>query len=67
MNRDIESDGFITREEDVTPRKRTCYNCKHFVYKQAEKGYICSGGHSVNIADWRMKYGVCDKWEKATL
>lgn len=63
MVREIEADGYITREADISPIKRTCYNCLHYRYDSKVKGYSCSGGHQVQSADWRMKYSVCDKWE----
>ena len=49
MTREIEADGFITRKTDLKQTDRkVCANCKHLK----------------RVADWRMKYEVCDKWEK---
>ena len=62
MAREIEADGFITRDADLKQTKpQTCLTCKHFRY--GEKGGICVNGASLFCEDWRMKYQVCDKWE----
>ena len=64
MNREIESDGYITRESDVAPRKRICYTCKHYKHDPCQRKYICDQGHKVGEADWRFKYDICDEWER---
>ena len=64
MNREIESDGYITREADLSPTKRICATCRYWKYEPIDRGHICVNGHSVHRADWREKYEVCDKWEK---
>lgn len=66
MSREIEADGYITRESDITPMKRTCFNCKCYVFDIVQRRYKCKCGHNVGGADWREKYEVCDKWEGAS-
>lgn len=58
--REIEQDGFITREEDISPRRQTCFNCDHYTYSLFLKCYVCSEGHSVS----EKKYNVCDEWRR---
>lgn len=60
--KEIEQDGYITRDADLTGQKRTCSNCEHYVYSLFLKCYVCSEGHSVSENDWRQKYNVCDCW-----
>ena len=62
--REIEADGFITREADLSPRKQTCFNCGNYVYSLFLKCYVCTEGHAVTDNDWRQKYNVCDSWKK---
>lgn len=62
--REIESDGFITRDEDVSPSRDTCFNCAHYKYDISERYYRCFAGRSVGEEDWRQKYSVCDLWEE---
>ena len=62
--REIESDGYITRDSDLSERKRTCFNCEHYNYSLSLKCYVCSEGHSVSDADWRLKYNACDEWRR---
>lgn len=62
--REIESDGYITRDEDVTTNRQTCFNCGWFKYSIETKGYICTEGHSVSGQDWRQRYAVCDRWRR---
>ncbi len=62
--KEIESDGFITREEYLASERRTCYNCKWFQYSLINKRYACFEGHSIGDDDWRKKYDCCDKWER---
>lgn len=64
MNREIEQDGYITREQDVAPRKRICFTCKHYKHDPNRRRYVCTQGHKVGEADWRFKYDICDEWEK---
>ena len=63
MVKEIETDGFITREEDISPQKKTCFNCEKYVYSLFLKGYVCAEGHLVADTDWRRKYEVCDRWK----
>ena len=60
--REPEADGFITREADISPERRTCYNCGAYRYFIDIKHYKCIEGHVIDSADWRLKYSVCDKW-----
>ena len=60
--KEIEQDGYITRDADLSERKRTCFNCDHYAYSLFLKCYICTEGHSVSENDWRQKYNVCDCW-----
>ena len=62
--KEIENDGYITRDEDLTQRKRTCYNCGAYRYFIDSKRYKCIEGHIVDAADWRQKYSVCDRWRE---
>ena len=62
--KEIENDGFITRESDVSPIKKTCFNCGAYKYFFGDKVYKCIEGHIVEDADWRQKYNVCDAWRK---
>lgn len=61
--KEIESDGFITRDEDVSPIGHTCFNCKWFKFDIGLRAYKCTEGHIVNGQDWRQKYSICDLWE----
>lgn len=61
MSREIEADGYITRESDLKQtRAKICMTCKH------RNGSICNAGRKTFEADWREKYEVCDKWEGAS-
>lgn len=63
--REIEADGFVTREADLKQtEKRVCANCKHLKRDDVLRRYTCRVGHLIDVADWRMKYEVCDKWER---
>nr|MBQ4455299.1 hypothetical protein [Clostridia bacterium] len=62
--KEIEADGFITREADVSQTKRTCFNCRHYKYDFYEREYRCTDGHVIKGPDWRQRYEVCDRWEK---
>ena len=65
MTREIEADGFVTRESDLKQtQRRVCANCKHRKQDIVLRRYKCSVEHLIDVADWRMKYEVCDKWEK---
>lgn len=64
MNRETEADGYITRDEDLTQQKRTCFNCGAYRYFLDAKRYKCIEGHIVDAADWRQKYNVCDRWRE---
>lgn len=65
MSKEIEADGFVTRQSDLKQTERkVCATCKHRKHDDILKRYRCSRGHLVDIADWRMKYEVCDKWEQ---
>lgn len=63
MSREIEADGYITRTEDVSPIKHTCFTCKHYKFDVTKRRYVCTNGYSISGTDWRMKYEVCDRWE----
>lgn len=63
MTKEIEADGYITRETDITPRKRTCINCMHYQFDVTKRHYACTRGHNISGSDWRMKYEVCDEWK----
>ena len=60
--REIEADGYITREEDITPHRNTCFNCEHYVWDLLKHSYYCNAGRAVGEEDWRQKYSVCDMW-----
>lgn len=60
--KEIEADGFITRDEDVSKIKSTCYNCGAYRYFIDADRYKCVEGHVIDSADWRQKYTVCDRW-----
>ena len=62
--KEIKADGFITRNEDITKIKKTCYNCGAYKYFLDSKRYKCIEGHIIDGADWRRKYCVCDRWKK---
>ena len=63
--REIEADGFVTREADLKQtEKRVCANCKYLKHDDILRTYRCSVGHLIDVADWRMKYEVCDLWER---
>ena len=62
--KEIENDGYITRDEDLSETKRTCYNCGAYRYFIDAKRYKCIEGHIVDAADWRQKYSVCDRWRR---
>lgn len=65
MTRKIEADGFITQETDLKQTKlKACATCKHRKIDDVLRKYRCSVGHLIDVADWRMKYEVCDKWEQ---
>ena len=64
MNEEIEKDGFITRAEDTSKERRTCYNCRFYKYVLGYRTYKCMNGHVFNEPDWRQRYSVCDRWEK---
>lgn len=62
--REIETDGFVTREEDVSPIKNTCFNCHWYHYDIELRCYRCYNGRAVGEEDWRQKYSVCDRWAR---
>ena len=65
MSKEIEADGYITRSTDLKQtEKRVCANCKHLKHDNVLRRYRCKRGHIVDSADWRMKYEVCNEWEK---
>lgn len=63
MSKEVEADGYITRDADITPSKRTCYTCRCYKFDIRERKYKCRCGHNTGQADWREKYDVCDRWE----
>lgn len=64
MTREIEADGYITRQTDLKQTERkVCATCKHFKHDDVLRRYRCKHGHLIDVADWRMKYEVCDEWE----
>ena len=60
--KEVEADGFITREEDISPQNQTCNNCRWYQYSLITKIYVCMQGYTITDNDWRKKYNVCDKW-----
>lgn len=65
MSREIEADGYITRQSDLKQtEKRVCASCKHLKHDNILRRYTCRKGHLVDVNDWRMKYEVCNEWEK---
>lgn len=62
--KELEADGFITRQEDISQEKHTCFNCGCYKYFLDSKRYKCIEGHVIDAADWRQKYSVCDRWRK---
>ena len=65
MNKEIEADGFITRAIDLMQTERkVCANCKYLKHDDVLCRYTCVGGHLTDVPDWRMKYEVCDRWER---
>ena len=65
MSKEIEADGFVTRQSDLKQTERkVCANCKHLKHDDILRRCRCSIGHLIDVADWRMKYEVCDRWEK---
>ena len=61
MNREIETDGFITREQDLPVSKQICATCEHWKY---DRGWKCEKGKAIGDPDWRQKYSTCDSWEQ---
>ena len=59
--KEIEQDGFVTRSEDISQPKKTCFNCGAYRYFLDSKHYKCIEGHVIDSADWRQKYSVCDR------
>ena len=64
MRHEIEADGYITRDDDLSEQKRTCYNFGAYRYFIDIKHYKCIEGHVIDAADWREKYSVCDRWRR---
>ena len=64
MRHEIEADGYITRDDDLSEQKHTCFNCGAYRYFIDIKHYKCIEGHVIDSADWRQKYSVCDKWRE---
>lgn len=65
MTRENEADGYITRQTDLKQTERkVCATCKHLKHDDILRTYRCYERHLIDVADWRMKYEVCDKWEK---
>ncbi|MBQ1573726.1 MAG: hypothetical protein IIZ78_21585, partial [Clostridiales bacterium] len=62
--REIEQDGYITRDADLSGIPHTCFNCGAYKYFIDSKRYKCIEGHIVDAADWRQKYSVCDQWRQ---
>lgn len=62
--KEIEHDGFITRSEDISQPRKTCFNCGAYRYFLDSKHYKCIEGHVLDSADWRQKYSVCDRWRE---
>lgn len=63
MSKEIEADGFVTRQSDLSSIKHVCANCKWWVFEPIDRGHVCCNGHSIHVADWRQKYDCCDLWE----
>ena len=62
--KEIEQDGYITRDADLSGIPHTCFNCGAYKYFIDSKRYKCIEGHIVDAADWRQKYSVCDQWRR---
>lgn len=62
--KEVEKGGFITREQDVSTIPKTCFNCGAYKYYIDSKRYKCIEGHTIDGADWRQKYYVCDRWRE---
>ena len=62
--KEIEQDGYITRDADLSGIPHTCYNCGAYRYFLDAQRYKCIEGHIVDAADWRQKYSVCDQWRQ---
>lgn len=62
--KEIEQDGFVTRIEDISQPRKTCFNCGAYRYFLDSKHYKCIEGHVLDSADWRQKYSVCDRWRE---
>lgn len=62
--KEIEKDGFVTRSEDISQPRKTCFNCGAYRYFLDSKHYKCIEGHVLDSADWRQKYSVCDRWRE---
>ena len=62
--KEIEADGYITRDQDLSPIRDTCFNCNNYRYDFGKRRYRCYAGREVGKEDWRMKYSVCDLWER---
>lgn len=62
--KEIEQDGYITRDADLSGIPHTCFNCGAYKYFIDSKRYKCIEGHIVDAADWRQKYSVCDQWRQ---
>lgn len=50
--------------QSYNTERKVCANCKHLKHDDVLRTYKCSVRHLLDVADWRMKYEVCDKWEK---
>ena len=62
--KEIEQDGYITRDADLSGIPHTCFNCGAYRYFLDAQRYKCIEGHIVDAADWRQKYSVCDQWRQ---
>lgn len=62
--KEIEQDGYITRDADLSGIPHTCFNCGAYKYFIDSKRYKCIEGHIVDAADWRQKYSVCGQWRQ---
>lgn len=62
--KEIEQDGYITRDADLSGIPHTCFNCGAYRYFLDAKRYKCIEGHIVDAEDWRQKYSACDRWRR---
>lgn len=60
MEKEIEADGFITMESDLSISRKICGTCKHWKH---DREWKCEKGKAAGEPDWRQKHNCCDSWE----